>query len=290
MSYIDGVWKLQNLPAKVNPIWRDKYKVPWMGDSFMKDKGPGYKEAFLRSLGLRPPHQAHFRISMDEKRAIRISLLQHFSGRVDLNWDTLDAMQFSMDPRFREKRNLLDSQGYIVLDDFIGREVCLGSSNTREEEPSWKTMLAEVQQMFSFFQHDAPAPGCYTDYKQKCYSRIRNTDELPHDVDEDDSRWTTTPYCMNTRLETLANIHILKARCNVEISIWTLVHWLHLEAESLEDIPDRVPDDSDSTPMPPLSATDSGCKVLGTSENCSPQVAYKDYRHPEPMPGTKYPD
>lgn len=279
-----STWTLSALPSTSGPIWRLKYKMPH--DRYeLYDKSSACVEAFLRSLGFRPPHQAFWRLNAADVSEIRFSVATFMTRRMLFTRYT-ETWQSMMDDTFRGLRTLLDAEGYVVIPEFIRRDA--------QSSPygAWARMFQDVDKLYSFFGTDSPVQGDYTEEKKSRWSRIRNNETVPDDsIPLSDSRWTTTSHATNSFLETEERAHLLRARCVVEVSIWMLVHFLHLEVENFDDISYEKGGESSTPSFPQMYATDSGSHVLVTSENCSNQLGHTDFMHTRQMKaGKRYPE
>lgn len=277
-------WRLYTLPPASSPVWSAKYNMPTSRRDLCDHGLPG-QEAFLRSLGFRPPHQCFWRLNLSDISEIRWSVFRFFTKDMILPNST-EQWQAMGEAVFKGYRRLLDAEGYIVLPEFVRRDAI------SPECGAWANMFNDVKSLFRFFDGHVPkTSSAWRGEKKLCWERIRNdVAETAEEKDTSDSRWTTTSYATNTLLESKENVHLLRARCYVEVSIWTLLHYLHLEGAQYEDIPKDVPSERNDSKIPPMYATDSGSRVLCTSKNCSDQIAHTDFMHPRALQDGKYPE
>ncbi len=93
------------------------------------------RDAILRSLGFRPPHQAHFRLSVKDVLGVRASVFAHAMSKVDNVPDT--AMWQSLGRLyFKGRREVLEAQGYVVEERFALRESVRGPVGV----PGWSAV------------------------------------------------------------------------------------------------------------------------------------------------------
>ena len=272
-------WALSPLPPPGALDWELKYRMPIPGD-WAEDLSC---EALLRSLGFRPPHQSHFRLSAKDVLAARASVFAHAMADIDMVPDT--AMWQSLGRMyFKGRRQELDAQGYIVEKGFVLRE----SVGDQWEFPdgAQKTATAGIRELFEHFENQLPDPNAaMTVQIEDMWGKIRNTKRTTAVSEMRNVRWQSTAQATNTELEAAGTEALIKARCMVEVSVWVFLHFLHLEGATFDDVDGRRPNE-----LPRLEATDSGSRFLASGPACADQIAHTDFMHTSNVQTGDYPE
>lgn len=270
VQHLPRPWKLcKKLPESDAPEWTLKYKFPLAAPT--QEEYKFNQEALLRSLGFRPPHQTHFRLTTEDILNVRWSAFRHLTKELRLDNVPTESWGPICKSFFQQKREMLDVRGYTVFEGFVTRESI--DNGPRATEWSRKANK-DIKALFTFFASKIPVAGANLDkHDEDLWDKIRNKKTAAKKGDTKNARWQSTPWATNTFLEDPKRSHLLRARCLVEVANWTLMHLMHCGAAKYGDV-DVVKKALEEY----LSATDSGSRVLGTSAKCDRQRAHKDFK------------
>lgn len=276
-------WRLASGKNVSPSLWKYKYSIPGTRyDMYIEEAG---LEANLRSIGIRPPHQAHWRLTIDDFLNIRFGVFRFLMGDEVL---FESCSQKLVERVLRLQRKLLDSEGYLLLPEFLLRPYSLqpGDDGYVQEHARWtERYIKNLDLLFKHFDETVPAEGPPQSAESKLrWSSIRNGPVLHKRGSTKNARWTSTTFATNTLLETPHNEPLLKARCCTEVASMILLHLLHLEGDTFDDVGIERKESRQT-----LGTTDSGSKVLSTSSQCDHQLPHRDYPLPPEVKALKYP-
>lgn len=264
-------WSLSRLPNENAPEWTLKYHIPTHAPA--EDECNFYNcEALLRSLCIRPPHQAHFRLTTKDVLQVRWSVFRFLTRNLGLPEELPSCWDKIASSHFAGLRSELDNKGFLIMEGFVLRE----ETDNGHKSTAWsETSVKDIKALFDFYTKRVPDPDAVVDkHVSRQWTKIRNKKTAARAGGASNARWQSTSWGTNGQLETEENNHVLRARCINEVACWTLVHLLHCGAGSYGEVNKK---EKDKKPM--LKATDSGSRVLITSANCERQRPHKDYRY-----------
>lgn len=303
---LNASWKLAKRDSDFKNAFKASRGFPDCRKLF--DVGNVNLEASLRSIGIHPPHRAHFVLDESDFVDVRARIVSHVLKkehggvvREEVSFGSLLASghaSFGLEMIFKAKRMELDEKGYIVFNSYAKDDGILSG----HEQGSWREDRAlddyrEFARLFEAIISDAPADGEDISNAESSPKHTRwhticnqnNNEDRTSVGDPLDVRFSTLSQATNEFWEeTEDGRKLLYSRTRLDVRVMLIAAYLGLcddnrlsRDPSGSDSEDSNNEDDSIFVSNGIHAPYTGGRFLGTGKKCVSQLPHLDYEPAE---------